>query len=346
MARRNLRDQRDVHQKANAEITVFAEQNGNRVGVPVWQTVGTKLEGEILNGQQALERSGALWKVRKDPVYTKTGETFIEIPDYKAIVREDTGKVLGQVGKKYTPLQNEEAIKVLDPIVAAGIAEYDSVGQVYGGEIFWTMLKLKEDLVLPGNDRVMQYLMFLNSHNGSFSLRIFPTPMRAWCANVLASLLGRDAKNGIAIRHTRSAEARMEEAKHIIEATRGFYNDFGKLANKLALQAMSDNQMKALAEHLFPAVENENGELKVSTRAQNMRDEVQKLFVEGAGHEGIRGSAWAGLNAVAEYADHHRSIRVGEGNDEGEARFDSVMFGTGLALKSKAYNWISEKLAA
>ena len=60
------------------------------------------------------------------------------------------------------------------------------------------------------------------------------------------------------------------------------------------------------------------------------------LFRRGTGNEGA--TRWDAFNAVTEFVDHRRSVRVAEGRDRSEARFESAVFGTGDDLKAKAYD--------
>jgi phage/plasmid-like protein (TIGR03299 family) len=336
----------DSHNPATALVTDFTKASDT--GLAPWQAAGTKIPNEVLTAEDVLERSGNRFRVKTVPAYAKVGDDFYMAKDSKMVVREDNNTVLGVVGNKYRVIQNEDQLGAISPLVTSGFAKYDTAGLVYGGEIGWVMLKLNDEIVLPGsNDVVLKYLMCLWSHNGTFSLRIFPAPLRAFCANVLNSLLSSSsAKSGISIRHTSSADARIKEASRIIEASQGFYNDFAQRAASLSAKRMTDAQMKALTEHLFPAKANTDGEVEVSTRSQNIRDQIMDLFVKGAGHEAIRGTAWAGYNAVAEFADHFRTTRVEEGGNEKESRFAATMWGTGNALKTKAINYIDNELLA
>jgi len=334
----------DTHNAATALVTDFNATP--TTGLACWQQAGQKVEGETITANDVLERSGNLFKVKTVPAFAKVGDSFFPAPESKMVIREDNNMVLGVVGNKYKVIQNEDQIAAISPLVESGFAKYDTAGLVYGGQIGWAMLKLNDEITLPGsNDRVLKYLMALWSHNGAFSFRIFPAPMRAFCANMLNSLL-QSANRGIAIRHTSSADARIKEASRLIEASQGFYSDFAERAYALQSQAMTDTQMKDLTEHLFPAKTNDDGDSEVSTRSANIRENLMDLFVNGAGHEAIRGTAWAGYNAVAEFTDHHRTTRTAEGENEKETKLASSLWGAGNSLKAKAINYIDEEIMA
>jgi phage/plasmid-like protein (TIGR03299 family) len=334
----------DTHNADTALVTDF--NTSATTGLACWQQAGKKVDGETITATDVLERSGNLFRVKTVPAFAKVGDSFFPAPESKMVVREDNNAVLGVVGNKYRVIQNEDQIGAIAPLVESGFAKYDTAGLVYGGQIGWAMLKLNDEIVLPGsNDRVLKYLMALWSHNGAFSFRIFPAPMRAFCANMLNSLL-QSASQGMNIRHTASADARIREASRIIEASQGFYSDFANRAALLQSTRMSDTQMIALTEALFPSKTNDEGEEEVSTRSKNIRETMLDLFVTGAGHEPIRGTAWAGFNAVAEFSDHHRTTRTAEGENEGETRMASTLWGAGNNLKSKAIKWIDANVMA
>ena len=74
----------------------------------------------------------------------------------------------------------------------------------------------------------------------------------------------------------------------------------------------------------------------ISTKKANQFEALgvayQKTLAEGT----ERGTAWAAMNAVTRYADHDKTTRGGD--SESEARFLSSQFGSGKALKAKAFD--------
>jgi phage/plasmid-like protein (TIGR03299 family) len=241
----------------------------------------------------------------------------------------------------YTPVQNEEAFGFLDSVVGEGQAIYHTAGSLDGGRRVWILAKLPGEIALRHTDVTEKYLLLMNSHDGSTALRMLFTPVRVVCKNTLNLAMSRAASEGIAIRHTASATSRIEEARRALGLARTYYDEFAAEAARLLASPYSDLQMTLLAERLFPTNENE-----VSTRIKNRREQVFNLFEWGKGHAEIRGTAWAALNAVAEFADHNRSVRARPGENRDEKRLASVWLGSAAALKQTAHRVICEQLAA
>ena len=66
-------------------------------------------------------------------------------------------------------------------------------------------------------------------------------------------------------------------------------------------------------------------------RAQNKVDDLCSLFADAQTHEAVRGTVWAGYNALVEWADHYQEAR---GPVENRAR--SAVLGSGVAFKDRA----------
>jgi phage/plasmid-like protein (TIGR03299 family) len=145
----------------------------------------------------------------------------------------------------------------------------------------------------------------------------------------------------VSIRHTSSAILRIDEARRALGIANAYFDNFATTADRLVRSKYDDKQMRELAEALFPTVEDQP-----STRILKARENVTSLFAYGQGHEDIRGTAWAALNAVAEYADHHRVIRAANEVERAESRLSSVWFGRSAALKQQAHEVILRQLAA
>jgi phage/plasmid-like protein (TIGR03299 family) len=315
-------------------------------GTPPWHGLGTAVEFEVTSAD-AIKLAGLDWTVETIPVHIARAAgidgqiTTTVVPKCRAVVRSSDNKPLGIVGDRYVPIQNAAAFAFFDQIVGEGRACYHTAGSLDEGRRVWLLAKLPSEIRVRRMDVTEKFILLTNSHDGSAALRMMLTPIRVVCQNTLNIALGLGKQDGIAIRHTASATTRVDEARRAIGIADWYYAEFERQATMLSETRFTDAQMKTLAEQLLP----QRAELP-SSRVIAMREKVVDLFENGRGHELIRGTAWAALNAVGEFADHHRSTRTHASGSKDEARLASAWFGAGAALKQRAHELIVRQLAA
>ena len=316
-----------------------------------WHKLGVVVPN-ALTSEEALRLGGLDWKVRKEPIYARIGADFHLVEGRSAIVRSSDNAILGDVGSRYTPIQNAQALDFFDSVVGSKEAMYETAGSLRGGRKVFITAKLPGTIRVTREDGdvVEKYLLLATSHDGSGANRMLFTPTRVVCANTLAAALRGSAGEGVSIRHTTNATAKIEAAQVALGIAVKFYDQLGESLKALAAHRFSDGDMKEFAAELLPgSVKEKDGKkvLEVSTRTENNRMKLLELFSSGVGQVGeVRGTAWAAYNAATEYIDHTRSTRVGEGEDADDVRADAVLFGAGAAFKQKAFDSLQARLAA
>ena len=130
-----------------------------------------------------------------------------------------------------------------------------------------------------------------------------------------------------------------------VQAGLGIINERFRIMEQ-ASQALCKVQVNTQAWHdylkaigIMPTREpsQELGQRRMSTRAQNIINEVTGLFEHGKGQrmDGVKGTAWAAFNAIVEYVDYTRTTK---GEDQAASRASSLLFGSGATLKQKAWD--------
>jgi phage/plasmid-like protein (TIGR03299 family) len=339
-------------------------ENMMYVGKPPWHGLGKELPME-LTAIEALPHAGLDWSVKLQPVYTANGvilpdalfpsSSFSPVDGYSAVVRELDGFALGIVGKKYLPIQNRDVAALADAIAGEGQGLCHTAGSLDHGRRIWFLLKLPGELKV-GNDKspIEKHLLLTTTHDGSGTYRVLFTPIRVVCANTLNIAL--QVNDGLSIRHTSGAQAQVEAAKVAMKGVIDFYQRFESLSQAFASTPYTDKQMKELAEELYPIPKQTQNETEDKKEAGEKikvhaihpiilknREKLTELFTDGVGHEAIRGTAWAALNAVVEYVDHWRTSRASDGNTQDENRVKSLWFGSGADFKSQALFKIKEQ---
>lgn len=251
---------------------------------------------------------------------------------------EDPLLALGVVGEQYQPIQNKEAFSFFDSVVGGGQAIYHTAGSLGQGERVWILAKLPEIIRVTVEDVVEEFLLLTNSHNGWSSLWMFFTSIRVICQNTLNSALARrpELRSGIRIQHSGEIKHKVSEAQRALGLAAEFYSEFAEVAELCRKQELAMKQLDAYLKAVVP--DSKDG--KVSTRAQNVRQEMTRLFETGNGNTlpGVRGTLWAALNAVAEYADYVRIPRAKDPADRASNRLGGIWFGSGAALKARAWD--------
>lgn len=295
--------------------------------------------------EEAVEAAGLNYEVALAPLRTESG---LVVPMAKAVVRTDTDTVLGTVGNRYTILQNRAAADVLADVVGRDKAVFEAGGVLKDGALAFLILKLRKDIVLPGDDVIERRFLFYTAHDGSAMTRVMSLPFRLFCANQLNAAIAAGKRTGgssLALRHTASIEERLKEAERVLAFEEAFYDTFEELARRMLAVRFGAKQMLSFAEELFPSTRMEGEAPAPQTLAA--REKVIELYEVGEGQKDnptARGTVWAAFNAVTEYADHYRRTRTADADRRAELRAESNWFGSGAALKQKAMDLLLPKV--
>jgi phage/plasmid-like protein (TIGR03299 family) len=296
-----------------------------------WHQLGTKLD-KPPTAKEAIQAAGLNYQVDLVRIATLVGQP---VDQRRATVRDDTKEVLGIVGNSYIPVQNHQAFGFLDAVVAEGNLRYHTAGALGRGERIWLLAELPNQIRIKQSDETVdKFLLLTNSHDGSSALRVYFTPIRVVCQNTLNLAESKSKGQGVSIRHQGNLHAKIKEAQRVLGLAYRFYDDaeakINFLANHYPTKAQAENYFKLL----YP-----NPGSGDSTRTNNIRTELMRLFEQGIGHDqqAIRGTTWAAYNAVTEWVDHHRPTRNAIPEMRANNRLKSAWFGSGAKLKARAW---------
>jgi phage/plasmid-like protein (TIGR03299 family) len=294
-----------------------------------WQDTGKKLN-DPMTAREAIETAGLDFTVVKKPLATKTG---LKRHEY-ATVRTDTGEVLGTVNASYEPIQNIDAFKFFDTLVAKDEAIYETAGVLGRGERIWILAKLPGYIKVHGNDIIDKYLLLTNCHDGSAQVRVKLAPIRVVCNNTLTAAL--QGTGEVQISHTTNAIQDWEQAAAMLGLSNFLYEQLDGMFNGMAARKINEVQLREYVQALVP----DNEEAENTARTQKIRASVLQLHDSGRGAYLARGTVWGAFNSVAEYTDH---LMSGEDSD---TRLDSIWFGRGEQLKLKAFHLARQLMQA
>ena len=299
-------------------------ENMFAVGATPWHGLGNVLE-DAPTISEAIGLAGLDWEVGLKDLVTVDGEP---VPN-RATYRKDTGAILGVVGPRYQPLQNQEAFDWFQPFVDASECELHTAGSLCDGEKVWVLAKLNRENseIVPG-DEVAKFILLSNSHNGTTAIRVGYTPIRVVCANTMAAAHNSTASQLIRVRHTRSAAANLENIREIMDNMNAAFEataeQFQFLASKQIHRVDLERYVKVVLGVGHKAPE------EIKTRTQNILDNVMSRFYNPKQQmPGVAGTWWGAYNAYNEYLNYEKGRNANN-------RIDSLWFGTGVNDNSKA----------
>lgn len=268
-------------------------------------TATQKISDEKLNS--FLAQHGMDFDVEMRPTYTETSEgDRVDLNGFVAM-RTDTNTPLGRGGlsKGFHPIQNREAFRVISELSGVTDLEMKQGGMWGNGTGIYAQISLGDFQVGNANtgDNVGKYLTIVNSHDGSKGMQILITPFRYFCRNQIAASL-RNAKENekISIRHTASAQVRLEELIHTVKIADGTFQETQEIYNDLAGKKVTNEHAKAVLEQLFPAPDQKKGRSK--TLWENNVQAVWERYQYADGGRIERATAWNLYNAVQGTMQH------------------------------------------
>lgn len=248
----------------------------------------------------ALSTAGLDWTVECKALYDENGN---EYPKYRANVRDTDNKLLGIVTDAYTIIQNEEAFNFVDSLSDNGFT-FDRAGQFRDGGAIWLMGKLPEVSIL--GDKIDNNLVFVNSHDGSHGVKVMMTPVRVACYNMLNLALQKATRIWSA-KHTRHLYSKIEEARYTLGLANNYMKELSTQADILANKAITDAQIEAIFDTMFPVDKTKDSERKINN-ISILKNNFFACYNE-ADIAQFRGTVWGAINAMADLVDHSAPLR-------------------------------------
>ena len=285
---------------------------------PAWHNLGTVFTEEKTTAEMLSLANLDGWNVRLEDM--EIPSTLTSDKAYQYVLRTNpTDKnqtdVLGIVGERYVPLQNEDLFSFGDNILDGG-GRWETAGSIKGGRVVFGSLALERETILDPTgvaDKVKTYLLINTSHDGSIAIQASITPVRVVCANTLNLALNqKKKKNGVKqsfkIRHTQTAEGKIQIARETLGMANAYMDEFDIMAKAMIEKEVSAKQFNdiILAAYAKPDADSK-GSFK---KWENKIDIINDIYT-GEFNGMISGNAWGAFNALTERLDWYRSARGG-----------------------------------
>ena len=283
---------------------------------------------EAPTSEAALRLAGLDWNVIQRPIVTEDG---IPIPGFKANLREMDEKVLGVVTDRYKVVQNTDAFSFTDSLVGEGV-KYETAGSLQGGRRTWLLAKLPQRYIISG-DEITPYLVFMNSHDGSGSIKVAMTPVRIVCENTLNLALST-ARRYWATNHTGDIQGKINDAKYTLLYANQYMGELGKTINRLNQIKLTDRQVYEYIDALFPLIDEPTEQQKKNLIG--MKEELKVRYFDAPDLRHVGKNAYRFVNAVSDFATHSKPLR--ERKNFKESLFARTIDGN--AMIDKAYELV------
>lgn len=307
------------------------------------QAGGTPV-GPDATPRQAFAAAGADFVVASRPIAfdaSPEGDCdWRSLATHKAIVRTDTGRALGVVGRGYTPVQNDTLIQLFDFLHED--AQIENIVVLNHGRRIYATATIDIQGEVTEGDTVRRYLHAFNSHDGSSAFGVFFSDMRLVCANQLRYIAGRGARlaaasgTGLVMRHTSGVEAFAKRLPELIDLqTQTFRQSLDEL-RPLTTTKLTTEAARAILEATYadklatPITDKKSGEKRQRTIA-DLDTEVSRIRSHAYGTTGIGidpsdRSVWNLFQAISQF-ECHDTGRSKDDITRARARLESLWGG-------------------
>lgn len=205
---------------------------------------------------------------------------------------------------RYKVVQNVDAFRFTDELLGAGV-KYETAGSLQSGRRTWILAKLPEQYIIAG-DKITPYLLVMNSHDGTSSIKVCMTPVRVVCSNTLNLALST-AKRMWQTKHTENIMDRMDDAKETLFFAYSYMSELGRSIDRLNQTRMSDKKVIEYMQTFFP-VGVEQSDIQRKNNGKLLED-LKRRYFDAPDLQHVGKNAYRFINAVSDFATHAEPIR-------------------------------------
>jgi hypothetical protein len=283
----------------------------------------------------AMETAGHDFEVEKLQLQARktSGQYGCLIPDYVSVFKKNSTDYLGTVGKGWELVQPKTIYDLADELIKSTNGHINGVFDMWGSSVIGISFKLAEREYVSNDNTELNFIM-MTSFNGKYGIAGHATTYRL----ISDSHCNTSAKV-YNLKHTKNVANRLEVVKNMLKYYQNEIAKFDERMTTLVEHRMNDNAAVEWFKSLFPKPKSE--------RAENILKNQVSVFIDllhngkGSDIPGVRGTCYGGFQALTEYINHYRSIKVHNGRGADEVRFQSVHFGSGNTLIQSGLGSIS-----
>jgi phage/plasmid-like protein (TIGR03299 family) len=237
---------------------------------------------------------------------TGDGVTRLTDPTRKAIIRPDTGRILGVFKQgfrihEYKRWLVDHIETILDDELSIG-----SAGLLKDGAVAWVQVELPETCTTPEGIAFRPFLSAATSLDGSLSSTYQTGAQLIVCDNTLSAALASNNAKRVKIKHSRRSLSRVVDVRDALGIIHQAADDFAAEVKQLCQIEVSRARWSAFLDEHAP-VPAEHGRSR--TIAQTKRLTLNHLWNRDQRVSPWRGTAFGVVQAVNTYTHHEQSVR-------------------------------------
>lgn len=279
----------------------------------------------------AMEVAGHDFTVVKERL--TTAERGILVPDHVSVMNQNTGQYLGTVGIGWEPVQPAVLYDLANELINSTDGVINGAFHMHNSSVIGIRFKLAERQYIEGDTVDLNFLM-ITAFNGTHGIAGHATTYR-----MASDAQCNTSSKVYSLKHTKNVMNRIVVVRDMLRFYHNEIASFDKRMTTMVQSRMNDNAAIEWFKSLFPEPNSE--------RAQNILTNQISTFIDilhnsvGSNYVGVRGTCYGAFQALVEYVNHYRSIRIHNDREEDEVRFQTIHFGTGRTLTQKGLNNIT-----
>jgi phage/plasmid-like protein (TIGR03299 family) len=303
------------------------------VGEEPWHGLGEKLPaGQSIDVWKRAARLD--WTIQMVPVqYQYAGRNRV-MPQRFVLTRSDTGGALSVVSADYQVVQPEEVLEFYRDLVAQRHYTLETAGALDGGRKVWALARTGMVSHVAGNaaDQLGAYVLLATSCDKSLATTVSFTSIRVVCQNTLGFAfadMSTNHRRHIKVDHNKRFDhGSVKDSLGLIDES---WSKFLAKVNPMATHALTDSAAQNYFESLFDTSDASSGKPLPLAKSREVY-QMMSLYRSANGQDisTAKRTLWGAVNAVTYYTDHVRPMKRTE-------RIDSAWFGSGAALKARAW---------
>lgn len=285
------------------------------------------------------------------PVATVGGEndgaiSYVEVPDRKAMVTDDTNEVMGifksgYAGHQYDEWLVENVANILDDSI--GI---ESAGLLRNRAQAWVQIGVPESITTPSGVEFRPNLTACTSFDGSLATTYKRTVQAVVCDNTLSAAMSEQGQT-YKVKHSKYSAMKISDAREALEIVHTMADDFTAEVERLCNWTVNDKQWAKHLDLMVPMptqVDADTGATvdatgRGATLAESKRDEIQSLWLYDSRVSPWKNTGFGVLQAYNTYAHHVAGVR--KGVHRAQRNMENVLSGKFDALDTEVLSKLS-----